>query len=157
MSYTPSDINHALQIAMNAISVGRNPTDTAGMDSDDEAWYESKQEDGDDMDTLILHLYRQLKAQKKKGSKKKKRTKKRTKKKKSKKKKQQKQLRAGFSKKKWEEIKELVMEEDLEGETGESLLEKIGDAHFSKAVRKMIPDFHVTTSWQKVCRVFDMM
>ena len=80
MSYTPSDINHALQIAMNAISVGRNPTDTAGMDSDDEAWYESKQEDGDDMDTLILHLYRQLKAQKKKGSKKKKRTKKRTKK-----------------------------------------------------------------------------
>jgi len=86
MSYTQSDINHALQIALNALSVGRNPTDTAGMDSDDEAWYESKQEAGDDMDTLILHLYQQLKAQKKKGSKKKKRTKKRTKKKRSKKK-----------------------------------------------------------------------
>jgi hypothetical protein len=78
--YTQSDINHALQIALNALRVGRNPTDTAGMDSDDEAWYESKQEAGDDMDTLILHLYQQLKAQKKKGSKKKKRTKKRTKK-----------------------------------------------------------------------------
>ena len=80
MSYTQSDINHALQIAMNALSVGRNPTDTAGMDSDDEAWYESKQGDGADMDTLILHLYKQLKAHKKKGSKKKKRTKKRSKK-----------------------------------------------------------------------------
>ena len=82
MSYTQSDIDRALQIAMNAISVDRNPTDTAGMDSDDEAWYESKQEDGDDIDTLILHFYQQLKAQKKRGSKKKKkkRTKKRSKK-----------------------------------------------------------------------------
>lgn len=142
-------------IARSAFRNGRNPTDTAGMDERFKEWYLSQDGDADD---LILQLYRQLKAQKKRGSKKKKRTKKRTKKKKkSKKKKQKKQLRAGFSKKKWEEIKKLVMEEDLEGETGESLLEKIGDAHFSKAVRKMIPDFHMTTSWQKVCRVFDMM
>ena len=63
MSYTQSDINHALQIVMNAINTGRDPTDTAGMDSDDEAWYQEKE--GQDIDSLIIHLYKQIRESKK--------------------------------------------------------------------------------------------
>jgi hypothetical protein len=63
MSYTQSDINHALQIVMNAINTGRDPTDTAGMDSDDEAWYQEKE--GKDIDSLIIHLYKQIRESKK--------------------------------------------------------------------------------------------
>lgn len=92
MSYTQSEINHAGQIALNALSVGRNPTDTAGMDSDDEEWYLSKDGDGS-IDELILHLYKLLKNQKKKGSQKNKRSKK--KKKRSKKKRSRTRKRKG--------------------------------------------------------------
>ena len=97
MSYTQYDINRAGQIALNALSAGFPPTDTAGMDSDDEEWYLSKGEDGDgSIDDLILHLYKLLKNQKnqkKKGSQKKKRSKK--KKKRSKKKRSRTRKRKG--------------------------------------------------------------
>ena len=55
MSYSSNDVVRAVKIAQDAIESGRNPTDTAGMDTDDEEWI-----DGDGHEDLVLQVYEGL-------------------------------------------------------------------------------------------------